>query len=75
MTIIYLPKLSAPASKLWNAIPADVKKRLLANVYCGHCRGGVSIINVTGTVQGGVLVLNGNCAACENEVARAIERD
>jgi hypothetical protein len=73
MTVVHLPRFSKPASKLWNAIPADMKRKLLANVYCGHCRGAVSIINVAGAVKGGDLALNGNCAVCGGDVARLIE--
>lgn len=73
MTIVQLPRLSAQASKLWNAIPIDARRKILANVYCGHCRGGVSIINVVGTLKGGDLVLHGNCAVCAHNVARHIE--
>jgi hypothetical protein len=73
MTVVQLPRLSDQASKLWNAIPTDAKKKLLANVFCGHCRGAVSIVNVTGTVKGGDLVLNGNCAVCGHDVARHVE--
>ena len=73
MTVVQLPRLSAQAAKLWNAISTDTRKKLLANVYCGHCRGAVSIVNVVGTVKGGDLVLNGNCAVCGGEVARLVE--
>jgi hypothetical protein len=31
------------ASAFWMAIPAEARAKLLANVYCGHCRGAVSI--------------------------------
>lgn len=72
--VVKLPHFSPPASRLWNAIPADTRKLLLANVYCGHCRGAVSIINVTGAVKGGDLVLYGNCAACGHDLARHVEQ-
>ena len=54
-------------------IPVDARAKLLANVYCGHCRGGVSIVNVTGIVKRGDLLLKGNCATCAHEVARLVE--
>jgi hypothetical protein len=73
MTVVQLPRLSAQASKLWNAIPIDARRKILANIYCGHCRGAVSIVNVTGKVKGGDLVLNGNCAVCGDDVARLVE--
>ena len=73
MTEVQLPRLSAQASKLWNAIPIDARRKILGNVFCGHCRGAVSIVNVAGTVKGGDLVLNGNCAVCGHNVARLVE--
>ncbi len=68
-----MPRLSMQASKLWSAIPTDAKKKILANVFCAHCRGAVSIVKVTGTVKGDDLVLNGSCAVCGHDVARHIE--
>ena len=73
MTIVQLPRLSPQASKLWMAIPTDARRKILANVYCGHCRGAVSIVNVAGAVKRGDLVLTGNCAACGGDVARLVE--
>ena len=73
MTISKLPQFSTKAAKFWAAIPAEIKKIILANVFCSRCRGAVSIVNFTGTVKGGDLVLNGSCAVCGNEVARLIE--
>ncbi len=73
MTVVRLPQFSTQAAKLWNAIPAETRRLLLANVYCGKCRGAVSIVNAVGSVKGGDLVLNGNCAVCGGDVARLIE--
>ncbi len=61
------------ASKFWHAIPADARTKLLANVYCGQCRGAVSIVNVLATVKRRDLLLKGNCATCGHEVARLVE--
>lgn len=74
MTVIRLPQFSTQAAKLWNAIPADTRRLLLANVYCGKCCGAVSITNAVGAVKGGDLILTGNCAVCGGDVARHIER-
>lgn len=73
MSVIHLPRLSANASKLWNVIPLEIKKKLLANVYCGSCKTGVSIVEVTGEIVGKDLVLHGKCAVCGGDVARVIE--
>lgn len=62
------------ASKFWAAIPSAARAKLLANVYCAHCRGAVSIANVTATVKGGDLLLKGTCVKCGHDVARLVER-
>ena len=49
------------------------KKEILANVYCSHCRGSIKIVNYTGSINNGDLLLKGNCANCGHEVARLVE--
>ena len=61
------------AKASWEAIPEDYRKELLSNVWCGHCRDGVTITNYTGTLKQGDLLLVGLCAVCRNDVARLIE--
>lgn len=73
MTESKLPSFSPKASIFWAAIPVEIKQKILANVYCAHCRGAVSIINFTGAVKGGDLVLQGSCAVCGHKVARLVE--
>jgi len=68
-----LPKFTAPASKLWAAIPSDAKKKILTNVWCGKCRHGVTITNFSGAVKAGDLLLVGKCSECRGDVARLIE--
>ncbi len=58
---------------MWAAIPADAKKQLLSNVWCGKCRHEVIISNFTGTVKSGCLLLVGLCAECHGDVARVVE--
>ncbi|MCX8017495.1 MAG: hypothetical protein N2690_06320 [Rhodocyclaceae bacterium] len=38
MAIESLPTFTKPARQRWEFIPADLRKRLLSNVWCGHCR-------------------------------------
>lgn len=45
MTVESIPKFTAPAAKLYAAIPDDVRKQLLSNVWCGKCRHEVTITN------------------------------
>ena len=73
MSVDSIPKFADPAAKLWAAIPANVKKLLLSNVWCGECRREVTIKNFAGTVKGGDLLLVGQCSECLGDVARLIE--
>ena len=67
------PNFTNRARQRWESIPADIRKRLLSNVWCGHCNHETTITNFTGTITGGDLLLVGQCAECRNEVARLIE--
>lgn len=73
MSIESIPKFTATAAALWATIPADTKKELLSNVWCGKCRHEVTISNFTGAVKGGDLLLVGLCSECHGDVARLIE--
>ena len=75
MPIETIPKFTPLAAKLWDAVPADLRKKLLSNVWCGKCRHEVTITNFTGAVKGGDLLLVGKCAVCHEDVARLIESD
>jgi len=75
MPIQYIPKFTAPATKLWAAIPADTRKQLLSNVWCGKCQHDVTITNFSGAEKAGDLLLVGKCAICQSDVARVIEDD
>lgn len=73
MAIESLPVFTKPARQRWESIPADVRQRLLSNVWCGHCSRETTITHFTGTIKGGGLRLLGQCAACHGDVARVIE--
>ena len=73
MNVESIPKFTRPAAKLWATVPANAKKLLLSNVWCGHCRHEVTITDFAGTVVGGDLVLQGLCSECRGDVARVIE--
>ena len=75
MTIETFPDFTPPARKQWDSIPADIRQRLLSNVWCGACRHEVTIRNFSGTLKGKDLLLVGKCAECHGDVARLIERD
>jgi len=67
------PNFTKPARQRWETIPAEVRHRLLSNVWCGQCRHGTTITNLNGTIKGGDLLLVGQCAECQGDVARVIE--
>ena len=73
MGVESLPDFTRLARQHWESIPADVRQRLLANVWCGHCHHEVTITNFSGAIKGGDLLLVGKCAECHRDVARLIE--
>lgn len=73
MTVESIPNFTQPARKAWEALPADMRKRLLSNVWCVHCGHETTITHFTGTIKGGDLLLVGKCAECGGDVARVIE--
>jgi hypothetical protein len=68
-----LPAFTKPARRRWESIPADIRQRLLSNVWCAHCSHETTITNFTGTIKAGDLLLVGQCAECQGDVARVIE--
>lgn len=68
-----LPVFTRLARQRWESIPANIRRRLLANVWCIHCHHEVTITNFSGTVKSGNLLLAGKCAECHGDVARVIE--
>ena len=73
MTIESLPTFTKPARQRWESIPADIRRRLLSNVWCGPCRHETTIIDFSGSIKGGDLLLVGKCIECLGDVARVIE--
>ena len=51
----HLPTFTQPARQRWESIPADIRQRLLSNVWCGHCSHETTITNFSGTLPAGVL--------------------
>lgn len=73
MAVDSLPSFTRTARQRWESIPAVIRQRLLANVWCGHCHHEVTITNFSGAIKGGDLLRVGKCAECHGEVARVIE--
>lgn len=63
------------ARKLWGDIPMKYQTRILNNVWCGGCMKATTIVNFTGQVEGGMLILKGKCERCGHPVARVIENE
>lgn len=66
-------KFTTGAAVLWGTIPKEARERILANVWCGKCRGSVTITQFTGEEEKGDVVLTGACAQCGQEVVRVVE--
>jgi len=66
---------TVPAQKLWAKIASNVRVKILNKVWCGRCRDEVTILNLSGKVVSGDLVLEGRCDRCGGPVARLIESD
>lgn len=64
---------SPRATAAWNAIPQEIRARLLDNFWCGVCRRSASVELCSGSVSRGDLVLRGYCTRCGSEIARLVE--
>ncbi len=73
MTIESLPTFTKLARQRWESIPADIRQRLMSNVWCGQCRHETTITDFSGTIKDGDLLLVGECTEYHGDVARVIE--
>ena len=73
MAVEPLPSFTRSARQRWESLSADIRQRLLVNVWCGQCRHEVTITHFSGAIKEGGLLLVGKCAECHNDVARVIE--
>jgi hypothetical protein len=64
---------TAEAEVLWQKVPEWAKEKVLTNVWCGQCRGVITMINFSGKVVGDDLLLTGICKVCSCKVARLLE--
>jgi Zn finger protein HypA/HybF involved in hydrogenase expression len=70
---IPLPKLTAAAKKRWSQVPEMIRRDIMDNVWCTHCRIGTPMQLREGEMIGRSLVLRGICKKCGSEAARLIE--
>jgi len=68
-----LPGFSAPALRAWDTLAAEMRIRILNNVWCGGCCAGTSIALKSARVSGSDLILRGRCTRCGGPVARVVE--
>ena len=61
------------ALKIWMELPADIRSKILSNVWCSDCRTAVTICDYNADFDGGVVVLRGFCGTCGHKVARVLE--
>jgi hypothetical protein len=73
MSVASLPDFTPPARQRWESIPAEIRQRLLASVWCDRCRHERTITHFGGAIEGGDVLLVGKCAECHGDVARVIE--
>jgi len=65
-------RMAKEALELWQGLPADTRRMLLSNVWCGECRKAVTIVDYHAELKG-VVVLQGFCGTCGHKVARVID--
>jgi ATP diphosphatase len=61
------------AIERWEKLSKAEQHIFLNNAYCSQCKTAVTIVNVSGTVEGSTLVLQGLCGTCGNKIARIVE--
>jgi hypothetical protein len=75
MKTLPFPKLSGVAQKRWNQVPEMVRKDIMDQVWCTHCRNSTPVQLREGEKSGRFLVLQGTCKKCGSKVSRVIEPD
>jgi len=66
-------RMAQEALKILMNLPADVRNKILNNVWCPDCRTAVTICDYSTDFDGGVVVLRGFCSTCGHKVTRALE--
>jgi hypothetical protein len=61
------------ALRVWMELSADIRSKLLRNVWCPDCRTAVTICDYNADFDGGVVVLRGFCGTCGHKVAQVLE--
>jgi hypothetical protein len=61
------------AQTVWDNVADPAQQKVLANVWCVHCRQAVTMVHVGGTIKEGDLILQGRCSVCGHPVMRLME--
>lgn len=69
------PTFTMPAQRIWERIPQPIQRKLLDNVWCSACRKVTTMVQYSGQVKEGDLLLTGLCVTCGKEVARLLESE
>lgn len=65
--------MTKEALRVWADFPADIRRKILSNVFCPQCAHAVTICDYNVTLKGQSLVLRGFCSVCGHKVARVVE--
>ena len=66
-------KITPMAKKSWDKIPAEIKMKILNNVWCSTCRTSVNIDAEKMSIDQDMLVIEGSCMVCKGPVCRVVE--
>ena len=53
----------------------ELRRKILENVWCAHCVTTVKIVDFSGGMRSGHLLLEGRCVECGGSVGRMVESD
>lgn len=61
------------AEACWQLVPVWAQKIVLTNVWCRQCRDRTTMIQVSGEMIEGDLLLTGICTVCGAKIVRLVE--
>lgn len=67
------PAFTAPAARRWRELDPRLQMLILNHVWCVGCEATTTIIEPTGHIVRGDLILEGTCLRCGGEVRRLVE--
>jgi len=69
------PNFTPLAKRRWAEPGGDFRVRVLNRVWCVRCRDSTVIVDYSGKIKQGDLILQGRCIACRGPLARLIEKE